>query len=81
MKVIGAFWIAIGVVSLMGIFSPIKFSAILIVQIIYKGLYLIVEVVPKLIKKEPVPIGMAAFFLVWVILLPLIVPWRYLFAK
>ena len=51
MKIIGSFWIAIGIVSFMGIFNPIKLSPVLIIQLIYKGLYLVVEVLPKLIKK------------------------------
>ena len=50
MRVIGSFWIAIGIVSLMGIFRPMKFCPILVVQIIYKGLFLIVEVIPKLAR-------------------------------
>ena len=81
MRVIGSFWIAIGIVSLMGIFRPVKFCPILVVQIIYKGLFLIVEVIPKLARKEPIPIGVAAFFLAWVVLLPLVVPWKHLLSK
>ncbi len=81
MRVIGSFWIAIGIVSLLGIFRPVKFCPILVVQIIYKGLFLIVEVIPKLASKEPIPIGVAAFFLAWVVLLPLVVPWKYLLSK
>ena len=50
MRVIGSFWIAIGIVSLMGLFRPMKFCPILVVQIIYKGLFLIVEVIPKLAR-------------------------------
>ena len=50
MKIIGAFWIAIGVCSTIGLWNPQEFSPILIIQIIYKGLFLIVEVLPKLIK-------------------------------
>jgi hypothetical protein len=81
MRLVGSFWIAIGIVSLMGIFRPMKFCAILVVQIIYKGLFLIVEVIPRLAQKEAVPIGVAAFFLVWVLFLPLVVPWKYLLSK
>ncbi len=49
-KMIGAFWIAIGVCSTIGLWNPLEFSPIMIIQIIYKGLFLIVEVLPKLIK-------------------------------
>lgn len=51
MKIIGAFWIAIGVCSALGLWNPLEFSPIMIIQVIYKGLFLIVEVLPKLIKK------------------------------
>jgi hypothetical protein len=81
MRVIGSFWIAIGIVSFMGIFRPIKFCPILVVQIVYKGLFLIVEVIPKLARKEKIPIGVSIFFLVWVVLLPLVVPWKHLWSK
>lgn len=50
----------------------------MIIQIIYKGLYLAVEVLPKLIRGEKVAIGLSVFFLVWVIVLPFVVPWRKL---
>jgi hypothetical protein len=42
MKIIGSFWLAIGVVSILGLVSPIKISPVLIIQIIYKALYLFV---------------------------------------
>lgn len=48
MKMIGAFWIAIGVCSTIGLWNPLEFSPVLIIQIIYKGLFLIVEVIPTL---------------------------------
>lgn len=48
MKMIGSFWIAIGVCSTIGLWNPLEFSPVLIIQIIYKGLFLIVEVIPKL---------------------------------
>jgi hypothetical protein len=51
MKMIGAFWIAILVCSAIGLWNPLEFSPVMIIQIIYKGLFLIVEVLPKLIKK------------------------------
>jgi hypothetical protein len=51
MKMIGAFWIAIGVCSTIGLWNPLEFSPIMIIQIIYKGLFLLVEVLPKLIRK------------------------------
>ncbi len=78
MKVIGSFWIAIGIISILGLIYPVRISPILIIQIVYKGLYLCAEVIPRLIRSEIVPIEMSIFFLVWVVLLPFFVPWKYL---
>ena len=81
MRVIGSFWIGIGLVSLMGIFRPMKFCPILVLQLIYKGIFLIVEVIPKLARKEAVPTGLTVCFVVWVVFLPFIIPWKHLLSK
>ncbi len=81
MKIIGSFWIAIGIVSVLGLFNPVRISPILIIQIIYKGLYLCAEVVPRMIRGQIVPIQMSIFFLVWVLVLPFFVPWKLLLTK
>jgi len=80
----GSFWTAITICSILGLFFPYSFSPILIIQIIYKSLYLFRKFLPDLISGnigEKNTIGMSIFFLVWIILLPIIVPWKYLFRK
>lgn len=77
----GSFWYAISIISFIAIFFPIKFSPILIIQVFYKGLFLIRRGIPKLIKRQfhKGLIGLSSFFLVWVIILPIFIPWKYLF--
>ena len=77
----GSHWLAITILSLFGLFySRVYFSVVFIHQVIYKGTYLIVSVLPSLIegKNQDIPIGMSIFFLVWVIVLPFIIPWGFL---
>lgn len=81
MKITGSFWLAIAVLSAVGIFYPLQMSVILLVQFVYKGLWLTTVAAPALIRAErrPIPLGVAAFFLVWVIVLPFVIPFRHIF--
>ncbi|CDW90998.1 UNKNOWN [Stylonychia lemnae] len=82
MYITGCHWTAITIISIFGlVFSRVNFSIVFLHQFIYKGLYLIVSVIPSLINKEyeEIPIGMSIFFLVWEFLLPIVIPWGYLF--
>jgi hypothetical protein len=73
-RITGAFWLAIAILSAFGIFYPLKFVLIFWIQFIYKGLWLAVGALPKIIQKRfsEIPLGMALFFLVYVLFLPLI---------
>jgi hypothetical protein len=81
MRITGAFWTAIAVLSLIGLAYPVQLAPILLVQLIYKALWLMVVVAPAVIAGQSgtVPAGVAWFFLVWVVVLPLVIPWRALF--
>jgi hypothetical protein len=75
MRLVGCLWLAIAVISVLGLFKPIAFSAILLAQLIYKGTWLLVVMLPAVKNNQPYPIGMAWFFLVWVLVLPFVIPW------
>lgn len=81
MTVLGALWTAIALSSVVGWWYPYSFSAVLVVQLIYKGLWLLVIALPWMIagRRGPFPSGMAVFFAVWVIVLPFVIPWSDLF--
>jgi hypothetical protein len=74
-RLVGCLWFAIAVLSVLGLWRPISFSPILLVQLIYKGTWLLVVALPAIKNSQPYPSGMALFFLIWVLVLPFIIPW------
>ncbi|MBI1222996.1 MAG: hypothetical protein GC180_10370 [Bacteroidetes bacterium] len=78
-KITGALWLAIALLSLFGLWLPERFAAVLLLQLIYKGGWLLFVALPGLIEKESFPVGIASFFLVWVLILPFVIPWDKLF--
>ena len=49
---------------------------ILLVQLIYKSIWLIVVALPAIRNQAKFPEGMAFFFVVWVLVLPFVIPWK-----
>lgn len=74
-RLVGCLWLAIAVLSVLGLWRPISFSPILLVQLIYKSTWLLVVALPAIRFNQPYPIGMALFFLIWVLILPFVMPW------
>lgn len=79
-RLVGALWLAIAVLSVFGLWRPVNFSPVLILQLIYKGGWLLVVGIPAMINNTSYPKGMASFFIVWVLILPFIIPWKALFS-
>ena len=75
-KLVGCLWLAIAILSILGLFKPIVFSPVLLMQLIYKGAWLLIVAIPAIRLSEPYPKTMAIFFLVWVIILPFLIPWK-----
>jgi hypothetical protein len=75
MQLVGCLWLAIAILSLFGIFRPMTFSPALLLQVIYKGMWLLVVALPAILNKQPYPAPMAVFFVVWVVVLPFAIPW------
>lgn len=74
-RLVGCLWLAITILSILGLWRPITFSPILLVQLIYKGSFLLITVLPAIKNQQPYPTGMALFFLIWVLILPFVIPW------
>jgi hypothetical protein len=74
-RLVGCLWLAIAILSMLGLWRPLSFSPILLVQLIYKGTWLLVVALPAIKNNQPYPTGMALFFLVWVLVLPFVIPW------
>ena len=75
-KLVGCLWLAIAALSVLGIWKPVTFSPVLLLQLIYKGMWLIVVAVPAMRNDIPFPKTMAMFFVTWVLILPFIIPWK-----
>jgi hypothetical protein len=79
-RLVGALWFAIFILSILGLFFPTQMQLVFLFQLIYKLLWLLVVALPAFINHQPFPKGMAAFFLVWVLILPFTIDWKCLFS-
>jgi len=75
-RLVGALWGAIFLLSILGMWWPRPMSLVLLFQLIYKSTWLLVVALPAILQQQPYPKAMAAFFLVWVLVLPWVIPWR-----
>ncbi len=75
-RLVGCLWLGIAVLSVLGLWKPITFSPVLLLQLIYKGTWLIIVALPALRNGIPFPKTMALFFVVWVLVLPFLIPWK-----
>ncbi|MDB4292297.1 hypothetical protein N9954_02750 [Maribacter sp.] len=80
-RLVGCLWLGIAVLSVLGLWKPITFSPVLLLQLIYKGTWLVVVALPALRNDVPFPKAMAGFFVVWVLILPFLIPWSEWLSK
>jgi hypothetical protein len=78
-RLVGALWFAIFILSILGLFYPEKMSLVLLFQLIYKSSWLIFAALPAMMSNQPFPKGMAVVFIVWVVVLPFVIPWKTIF--
>lgn len=79
LRVVGALWLAIAVLSAVGLLAPKPMQPVLVLQIVYKGSWLLVAGLPAMLGGRPYPASMFWFFVVWVAVLPWVVDWRGVF--
>ena len=72
----GALWLAIAVLSVAGLFIPRAMQPVLLFQLIYKATWLAFGALPAYREGVPFPRGMAACFVVWVVVLPFAIDWH-----
>ena len=79
----GSVWVAFGLLSLLGLRSPLKFSPILLLQLTYKVVWFIGVILPVLIagKLPPYATGYIVFFAIYIIGDLIAIPFSYVFAK
>lgn len=79
-RLVGALWFAIFILSILGLFYPEKMSLVLLFQLIYKSSWLLFAALPAMVNHQPYSKGMAVFFIVWVVVLPFVIPWKTIFS-
>ncbi len=81
LQILAALWLALGAVSVLGLFQPIKFSVIFLIQLTYKSTWLIGVAIPSIVSgnREPGLLFLAILFALWVVGLFFAVPFQYLF--
>ncbi|MEI7460619.1 MAG: hypothetical protein WCK15_14495 [Pirellula sp.] len=79
--ILGSLWTAILIGSVLGLFFPITMSALLLIQVIYKTIWLLVYAMPRMLKQRgnEVPWGISLTFLVIIVSYPWVIPWEQLF--
>lgn len=79
--ILGSLWTAILLGSILGLIFPVQLFPLLLIQVIYKTLWLLVFVTPRLVggRTSEVPSGVALAFLVIVLSYPWAIPWQQLF--
>ncbi len=77
-RLVGCLWLAIAVLSVAGLWRPLTFCPVLVLQLIYKGTWLLGVAMPAIYSNQQYPSGMAIFFLIWVVVLPFVIPWAQL---
>lgn len=78
---VGALWTAILLGSALGLRAPLQYAPLLLLQVIYKTLWLAVYAAPRLLRGQAaqVPSGIALCFVGIVIVYPFLLPWTELF--
>lgn len=78
-RLIGALWSAVFILSCVGVIFPLQMQMVLVFQVLYKLTWLLCVAVPSVIKNQSYPKSMAVFFWVWVIVLPFVIKWTLIF--
>ena len=79
----GSVWVAFGLLSILGLRSPLKFSPILLLQLTYKVVWFVGVFFPFLIagKFPAYATGYVVFFLIYIIGDLIAIPFAYVFSK
>lgn len=77
-SLVGALWTSILVASVLGMWTPLRYVPVLMMQVIYKSLWLLLYALPALRRKKPVPLGITISFAAIALLWPWLIPWHLL---
>lgn len=68
---VGSLYLAILIASVGGIVWPAFFAPLILIQVIYKTCWLLVFILPLLLKGQPYPTGISAAFAMIVLMYPI----------
>lgn len=82
-RILGALWFALGTVAALGFADPLKFAPVLLVQFVYKSVWLLAVAYPVLWagNRETGLVFMTALFTIWAVALAVTVPYGYLLGR
>ncbi len=76
-------WLAFGILSAIGLRSPLKFAPVLLLQLTYKVIWFVAVIIPQLLL-GPLPLFatvLSGIYATYVIGDIIVIPWQHLFAK
>ena len=78
--ILGSLWMAVFCCSLAGVALPLTMSPILVLQLIYKGLWLALFAIPRWFsgRRAEIPCRLAVLFIAFILVYPWIIPWDWL---
>ena len=81
--ILGSVWVAFGLLSILGLRAPLKFSPLLLLQLTYKLVWFIGVILPLLIAGQfpAYAMGYVLFFTVYIVGDLIAIPFPYVFAK
>lgn len=79
-RILGALWLAIGIVAIAGFIDPVRYLPVLLIQLLYKMGWLIFAAYPALLsgKSSIGLVVLTVLFTIWVLALMVLVPFRLL---
>jgi hypothetical protein len=79
----GSLFLALGILSLLGLFSPLKFTPVLLLQLCYKTVWFVAVALPMVIAGKFPSYGVliAVFWLSYIIGDLIAIPFGYLFSR
>jgi uncharacterized membrane protein len=82
-KVYGSFLLSSGLIAIPALRSPLKFIPLLLMQLVYKPIWLVVAAIPLFVKGQfPLyVVATSVIFLTYIIGDLIAIPFRYLFSK
>ena len=76
-------WLAIALLSVLGLRSPFKYSPVLLLVVTYKTVWMLALALPRAISGNLISWGTttAIEWLILVVIAVLVLPWKYIFEK